>query len=205
MSGQPSDIVDTAPRDDETHAAPPYPDAPRIASTLPSPPCETDLVSDFRIRTAARADERALVELDRRTWALGNSITPKPEEGSAFFDACHRPEQFLVAVRGRRLIGFVRVVQPVSLETGAHVRQIQGLAVDPDERRRGLGRRLLEAACDAARSQGARRITLRVLSTNAIARELYSSAGFAVEGLLPEEFCIEGEYVDDILMGRSLL
>jgi ribosomal protein S18 acetylase RimI-like enzyme len=161
-------------------------------------------VSEFKIRTAARGDERALFELDRRTWAPDNSVVPKPDEGSAFFDAYHRPEHFLVAERDGRLVGFVRVVQPVPLETGAHVRQIQGLAVDPDERRRGLGRMLLEAACAAARSQGARRITLRVLSTNDIARKLYSSAGFAVEGVLPDEFFIEGEYVDDILMGRSL-
>jgi ribosomal protein S18 acetylase RimI-like enzyme len=161
-------------------------------------------VSDIRIRAAERTDERELMRLDRRTWAPDNSIAPIPDENGAFFDAYHRPPDFLVAERDGRLIGFVRLVQPVPLEAGAHVRQIQGLAVDPDDRGRGLGRMLLEAACDEARRQGARRITLRVLSSNAVARRLYASAGFRVEGLLQDEFLIEGEYVDDVLMGRSL-
>jgi ribosomal protein S18 acetylase RimI-like enzyme len=162
-------------------------------------------VSDFSIRAAVRGDERALALLDRITWAPDNSVTPAPKEGAAFFDAYHRPEQFLVAEQEGRLVGFVRIVQPVPLESGAHVRQIQGLAVDPVVRGRGLGRTLLEAACDEARQQGALRITLRVLSTNVIARRLYTSAGFRVEGVLPQEFFLAGEYVDDVLMGRSLV
>jgi ribosomal protein S18 acetylase RimI-like enzyme len=161
-------------------------------------------VSDFRIRSAVRADETALIELDRRTWAMDNAITPMPEEGSAFFDHWHLPEQFLVAECDGRLVGFVRVVQPVPVPSGAHVRQIQGLAVDPTERRRGLGRTLLDAALNEARRQGAHRITLRVLSVNTPARRLYESLGFVVEGVLPKEFLIDGVYVDDVLMGRPL-
>jgi ribosomal protein S18 acetylase RimI-like enzyme len=90
------------------------------------------------------------------------------------------------------------------VQSGAHVRQIQGLAVDPTERRRGLGRTLLYAALDEARRQGAQRITLRVLSVNTPARRLYESQGFVVEGVLPREFLIDGVYVDDVLMGRPL-
>jgi ribosomal protein S18 acetylase RimI-like enzyme len=161
-------------------------------------------VSDIRIRVALRSDEAALTELDRRTWATDNAITPLPEEGSAFFDHWHLPEQFLVAERDGRLIGFVRVVQPVPVDSGAHVRQIQGLAVDPAERRRGLGRALLDAAFNEARRQGAIRITLRVMSVNTKARRLYESLGFVIEGVLPEEFLIDGVYIDDILMGRAL-
>ncbi|GAA3366001.1 hypothetical protein GCM10017744_071030 [Streptomyces antimycoticus] len=48
------------------------------------------------------------------------------------------------------------------------------------------------------------RITLRVLGHNTPARRLYASEGFAVEGVLPGEFLLAGEYVDDVLMGRSL-
>ncbi|MGI8328984.1 GNAT family N-acetyltransferase [Actinomadura scrupuli] len=161
-------------------------------------------MSDIRIRPAVRSDEAALTELDRRTWAPDNAITPKPEKGSAFFDHWHLPDQFLVAERDGRLIGFVRLVQAVPVPSGAHVRQIQGLAVDPAERRRGLGRTLLDAALDEARRQGALRITLRVLSVNTKARRLYESMGFVVEGVLPGEFFLDGTFVDDILMGRRL-
>lgn len=63
---------------------------------------------------------------------------------------------------------------------------------------------LLRAVMDGARRQGARRITLRVLGHNAPARKLYESEGFQVEGVLPEEFLLDGQYVDDVFMGRFL-
>jgi ribosomal protein S18 acetylase RimI-like enzyme len=68
----------------------------------------------------------------------------------------------------------------------------------------GAGRALLRAAVEEARRQGARRITLRVLGHNTPARRLYESEGFVVEGVQPEEFFLDGAYVDDVLMGRSL-
>ncbi len=68
----------------------------------------------------------------------------------------------------------------------------------------GVGRLLVRAACDEARRRGANRITLRVLAHNEPARALYASEGFAVEGVLPGEFFLNGRYVDDVCMGRSL-
>jgi RimJ/RimL family protein N-acetyltransferase len=43
-----------------------------------------------------------------------------------------------------------------------------------------------------------------VFSPNEPARRLYESAGFVVEGVLPEEFLLDGRYVDDILMALVL-
>ncbi|WP_159059877.1 GNAT family N-acetyltransferase, partial [Streptomyces scabiei] len=65
-------------------------------------------------------------------------------------------------------------------------------------------RALLRAVQDEARRRGARRLTLRVLGHNTAARKLYESEGFVVEGVLPEEFLLDGQYVDDVLMGRRL-
>lgn len=48
------------------------------------------------------------------------------------------------------------------------------------------------------------RITLRVLGHNEPARALYEAEGFAVEGVLPGEFWLDGRYADDVMMGRSL-
>ena len=62
----------------------------------------------------------------------------------------------------------------------------------------------MDAAVDAATARGARKLTLRVLASNAIARALYESCGFEVEGILREEFLLEGRYVDDVLMARHL-
>ena len=60
------------------------------------------------------------------------------------------------------------------------------------------------AAEDRARSQGAAKVTLRVLGTNTAARGVYERAGYVVEGRLRGEFRIDGVDVDDLLLARYL-
>jgi len=163
-------------------------------------------MSDSHIRPARPADDTALGRLDRDAWSPLHSVQAKAEPPYApFFDAQHRPEEFLVAEDSDgTLIGYVRLGPPTPLACNQHVRQIQGFAVAERSRGRGTGRALLRAVCDEARRVGAVRITLRVLGHNTPARALYASEGFAVEGVLPGEFWLDGRYVDDVLMGRSL-
>ena len=59
-------------------------------------------------------------------------------------------------------------------------------------------------AVEEARRRGCRKLRVRVLVTNAAARALYDAAGFVVEGVLREEFRIDGAFVDDLLMARRL-
>ncbi|MZD05905.1 GNAT family N-acetyltransferase [Streptomyces sp. SID5785] len=158
------------------------------------------------IRFATAGDEDALGRLDRATWSTLHAVQPRDQPPyQPFFTERCGPRDHLVAVLGDRLVGYVRLGRPTPLVANAHVRQIQGLAVDETARGHGVGRLLLRAAVDEARGQGARRITLRVLGHNAPARKLYEAEGFVVEGVLPGEFLLAGEYVDDVLMGRSLL
>ena len=81
---------------------------------------------------------------------------------------------------------------------------VDGLAVDPDRRRLGIARQLVEAAVAEARHRGARKVTLRVLGPNTGARRVYERCGFVVEGVLRGEFRIDGHDVDDVLLARSL-
>ncbi|GGW31403.1 GNAT family N-acetyltransferase [Streptomyces xantholiticus] len=161
---------------------------------------------ESHIRPARRSDETELAELDRAAWSPLHAVTPRPQPPyDPFFDQNHRPEQFLVAEDADgTVVGYIRLAPPTPLACNRHVRQIQGLAVSDRARGRGVGRALLRAACDEARQRGALRITLRVLAHNAPARALYEAEGFVVEGVLPGEFHLEGRYVDDVLMGRSL-
>ncbi|MFD7291059.1 GNAT family N-acetyltransferase [Streptomyces sp. NPDC059863] len=163
-------------------------------------------MSDAQIRPALLSDDGPLGELDRATWSSLHAVSPRPEPPyGPFFDALHRPEDFLVAeVDDERIAGYVRVVRSTPLASNAHVRQIQGLAVHEWARGRGVARALLRAAALHARNQGARRLTLRVLGHNAPARALYEAEGYVVEGVLPGEFFLDGGYVDDVLMGISL-
>ncbi|MFG2371793.1 GNAT family N-acetyltransferase [Streptomyces sp. NPDC048504] len=162
-------------------------------------------MSEPNIRTALPDDDEELGALDRATWSSLHAVTPRPQPPyRPFFDERHAPGEFLVAELDRRIVGYIRVVPATSLACNAHVRQIQGLAVADEARGHGVGRALIRAAMTEARRQGARRITLRVLGHNTPARKLYEAEGFAVEGVLPEEFLLDGKYVDDVLMGRAL-
>lgn len=171
----------------------------------PSAPPQPSAVPAPFIRRAVLDDEQELVTLDRRTWSTLHSVQPAPEPPyDAFFTHRNRPVHVMVAELDRRLVGYVRLVPPTQLVCNGHVRQIQGLAVDPAARGRGVARALLHAAYKEAVRQGASRMTLRVLGHNLPARRLYESEGFVVEGVLPGEFLLDGAYVDDVLMGRPL-
>lgn len=110
----------------------------------------------------------------------------------------------MVALIDGELAGYIATMAPTPHPSHAHVLEICGLSVDPARQGRGIGRALIEAAALEAAEQGARRLTLRVLSTNERARRLYESCGFELEGVLREEFLLEGVYVDDLLMARGV-
>jgi ribosomal protein S18 acetylase RimI-like enzyme len=156
------------------------------------------------VRLATLADEAALAAIDRATWSTLSSPAPPPPEGWTFFDEGTRPEQILVALEEGEVAGYAKLRHPTSLPATQHVLAIHGLAVDPGRQRRGIGRALIDASIREARGRHVRRLTLRVLGPNVVARRLYESAGFVVEGILPEEFFLDGAYVDDVLMAIDL-
>lgn len=56
---------------------------------------------------------------------------------------------------------------------------LANIAIAPEARGRGLGRRLLMAAIEDARVRGVQELFLEVRESNHVARQLYESAGFA--------------------------
>ena len=60
--------------------------------------------------------------------------------------------------------------------------EIQTVAVAPGLRRGGVGRRLVQAALDAAEAMACERVLLEVRAGNAAALALYRSAGFLEDG-----------------------
>jgi ribosomal protein S18 acetylase RimI-like enzyme len=149
------------------------------------------------IRPARAEDEPALRALDRATWSP--VVTPGPLSDGPF-----PLDDVLVFDAGGSVAGYVALGTPTRLESNRHVVLIRGLAVAAAHRRQGVGRALLAAAEAAARERGARKLTLRVLGTNAAARALYEAYGFVVEGVQREEFLLDGRYVDDVLMALDL-
>lgn len=157
------------------------------------------------IRVARAEDEDALRRLDAAVWSYQHAVSGPPAPDAPFFRADAGPDAHLVADLDGHVVGYVRLGTPTPLPSNAHVRYIRGLAVAEEARGKGVGRALLRAAVEDARAKGFRRITLRVLGHNTGARALYESEGFVVEGVQPEEFFLDGVYVDDVMMGKRLV
>ena len=83
--------------------------------------------------------------------------------------------------------------------------EILSLAVDPEHRRRGIGRALLVAAIDWATLAHATAVFLEVAEDNTAARQLYAAHGFKAVGRRPDYYKLkDGTLADAITMRRDL-
>lgn len=155
------------------------------------------------VRPATEADEPVLRAIEQGTMTFAASPAPAPED-AAFFRGRLRPADVLVAEDAGAVVGYVSLEQSWDAPAHRHVIDIAGLGVAPTAQGSGLGRVLVTAAVEEARQRGYRKVALRVLAPNTPARRIYEACGFEVEGVLREEFRIEGRYVDDVLMARDL-
>lgn len=67
----------------------------------------------------------------------------------------------------------------------ARVCRVLSVAVVPEERRRGLGSRMMRAAEEASRERGCTVVRLEVSTQNPGAAEFYRRLGYEVDGILP--------------------
>ena len=166
------------------------------------------MTARIQVRQARADDEAALADLDATAWSPQSSFPSMIQPGSdaepAFFSAKNPPEVHLVAEMDSTVVGYIRLKPPTDLPENAHVLQVSGLAVHPAARRRGIAAALLTASDQHARDRGARKLTLRVLSTNQPAVSLYDRLGYEREGVLRGEFVVNGADVDDVLMAKHL-
>jgi putative acetyltransferase len=101
------------------------------------------------------------------------------------------------AIIGR--LSLARDTHPAS----AHVADL-GIMVAKDARRGGVGRALLGAAEEWARTSGIRKLELHVFPWNEPAIRLYEQFGFEREGYRKRHYQRAGEDVDAILMAFNL-
>lgn len=80
---------------------------------------------------------------------------------------------------------------------------VLNVAADPDYQRRGIGRRLVQAAESMGLEKGAVLSTLEVRRSNAPAIALYQSQGYAQVGVRPRYYSDNGE--DALVMTKSLV
>jgi [ribosomal protein S18]-alanine N-acetyltransferase len=100
---------------------------------------------------------------------------------------------------GSKLAGFL-IIERVS-RNGRPAGHIITLDVDPAERRRGLGRLLMQTAEEQMKQEGAGVMSLEVAQNNAAARQFYRSLGFVTRGRIAKYY---GGRVDAEVMEKTV-
>jgi ribosomal protein S18 acetylase RimI-like enzyme len=160
------------------------------------------------ITHAVSEDASAILALHRAVLAEDRWFISRPSEAGGIDHtlrlirdcARHPTSMFLVARDGAAIVGFV-VARPGALARMQHAPKLE-IIVDATARGRGVGRALMAACVDWARSTPmVEKLGLSVFADNAAAIALYRSFGFRDEGRRVAEYKLEnGSYRDDLLM-----
>ncbi|MFL5738289.1 MAG: GNAT family N-acetyltransferase [Actinomycetota bacterium] len=151
------------------------------------------------IRRAGISDARQIAEVHVRGWRWGYRDILPPEVLDSL--SVERREQgwneilgslppgaaVLVAeVRGR-IVGFAGTGPSRDEDAHAGSAELSSLYVEEEVAGTGVGRALMTAAIEFARSTGFRELTLWVLERNARARRFYEAAGLLPDGSAKQE------------------
>ena len=143
------------------------------------------------IRPVERADLLAVVRIERACFD-----DPWPYDA---FERLLDAPAFLVAERGEAVCGYV--VADVTPNAGRDIGHIKDLAVRPDARGAGIGRRLLREALLELSLSGAAVAKLEVRASNDAARSLYRAEGFEPTRRVPRYY---GNGEDALLLVTEL-
>ena len=148
---------------------------------------------DRTIRPMQMEDLPAVLRIDRLSFA-----TPWSERTYRYELSENPTSRLLVAEemgpQAPRVVGYLGywlIVDEMRIST---------LAVDPEERRKGLAGRLLVTAMEGAAQAGAEVATLEVRESNMAAIQLYRSHAYEIVGRRPRYYRDNGE--DALLMTR---
>jgi ribosomal protein S18 acetylase RimI-like enzyme len=145
----------------------------------------------MNIRAATTEDREAILALVPRLTQHG---TPPGRDArqiaatdlqaiAAAIDARTAETHLLVAEHADSIVGFIHVKTVTDYYTQRPVGHISDIVVASQAEGRGVGRALIAAAEDWARSRGYALMQLNVLVGNTAARSLYEHLGYAAEWL----------------------
>lgn len=141
-------------------------------------------IRSFRARDQAAARRLILSGLQERWGHLDEAKNPDLDDIAASYEE----GLFLVAYTGERL-----VATGALLAEGERVGRIVRMSVARDVRRRGVGRRMLQALLEAARIRGYGKIVLETTATWADAIAFYRREGFRPLGIRDGDVHFEKE------------
>ena len=151
---------------------------------------ESQRKARLTVRAMRLADLDEVMVIERRSFSA-------PWEESTFRGLMRRPSAaLLVAETDDELTGYS--VMWFAADEG----ELGDIAVVPERRGEGIGRRLLRESISVAASRGTRSLYLEVRESNDVARRLYEKVGFSVVGVRKQYYTEPAE--DAIVMKLDL-
>ncbi len=132
-------------------------------------------MEDIIIRDASPADAPALSLLNQQEMGYDYPSEKTRQKLERLLMGGH--DKILVAELAGRVVGYVHLNDYDLLYAG-HMKNVMGIAVSSDCRRRGIGARLLSEAEDWARASGASGVRLVSGETRTGAHAFYRSLGY---------------------------
>lgn len=153
------------------------------------------------IRLSKLSDYPELMAIENQIWHSGNTPSVTTYETVEDYQKHFAVGSQLVAEdkETKEIVGLLGFRTPTHLPAHQKTWEVD-VGVHPNVQGKGVGTALLAAIKPLAAERGIHKLTLRVLATNPAAIQLYQKSGFEVEGRLREEFWIEGQFIDDLLM-----
>jgi phosphinothricin acetyltransferase len=110
----------------------------------------------------------------------------------------------LVVVDGDRVVGWAGLSSYRPRACYAGIAEFS-IYLDREARGRGLGRQLLAALIDAARTRGYWKLVSRVFTFNAASRALCCSCGFREVGIYEKHGRLDGRWLDVVVVERLIV
>ena len=164
-------------------------------------------MSDLSIRRAHAADADAIAAIynqgiEDRVATLETELRT-PDERRAWLAARGDRHPVLVAEREGRTLAWASLNPFNPRAAYAHVADLS-IYVAREARGTGVGRVLLARIIDEARRIGFHKMVLAAFPSNTAGMRLYARMGFTTVGTYREQGCLDGAWVDVIIMEQIL-
>lgn len=139
----------------------------------------------YTIRSLAPAEADKLTLIQNRAFADSWGFNPNTTDEIAYRInlSCSSPKNIIVVCLKNQLVGYcwMRLMMDENLEAGGITGEIHMLGVDPDFRRRGIGREVLLAGLSHLKSKGVTIVQLTADGEDPAPLALYESVGFEID------------------------
>ena len=112
-------------------------------------------------------------------------------------------KRFYLVVEVEGKVAGVAEVQADSRDCARHV-GVVGIVLKKGYRDVGIGTEVMKTLIEHAPLMGLKILTLSAFATNKRAINVYRRVGFVETGRVPKKFLREGQYVDEVIMAKTL-